>query len=74
MRAVGENKARGIKNAVLRSATENNVRVIVEYPIDRPLPATGTDLSRDEQRPFQVTRIQATPDGTINVYAREIMN
>ena len=74
VRAVGENKSRGIKNAVLRSAVENNVRVIVEYPTDRPLPAQGTDLNRDEQRPFLVTHVQTTPDGTLNVYAREIMN
>ena len=74
VRAVGENKSRGIKNAVLRSTAENNVRVIVEYPTDRPLPAQGTDLSRDEQHPFLITHIQATPDGTLNVYAREIMN
>ena len=52
VRAVGENKARGIKNAVLRSTAEENVRVIVEYPTDRPLPAQGTEISRDEQRPF----------------------
>ncbi len=74
VRAVGENKTRGIKNAVLRSAAEGNVRVIVEYPADRPLPAQGAELNRDEQKPFQVTHIQATPDGTLNVYAREIMN
>ena len=74
VRAVGENRARGIKNAVLRSNAEGNVRVIVEYPADRPLPAQGADLSRDEGRPFLITHIQATPDGTINVYAREVMN
>lgn len=74
VRAVGENKTRGIKNAVLRSAAENNVRIIVEYPSNRPLPAQGTEITRDEQRPFLITHIQATPDGTLNVYAREIMD
>ena len=64
MRAVGENKSLGIQNAVLRSNAENNVRVIVEYPADRPLPAQGTDIVRDEQRPFLITHIQATRDGT----------
>ncbi len=78
VRAFGENKARGIRNAVLRSAAEDRVRIIVEYPADRPLPAPGTDISRDEQRPFLITHIQAAPDAsgviTLNVYAREIMN
>ena len=74
VRAVGENKSRGIKNAVLRSTVEGNVRIIVEYPSDRPLPAQGTEITRDEQRPFQITHIQATPDGTLNVYAREIID
>ncbi len=73
VRAVGENKNLGIKNAVLRSNAENNVRIIVEYPADRPLPAQGSEINRDEQRPFLITRILATPDGTLNVYAREIM-
>ena len=73
VRAVGENKSRGIKNAVLRTNAESNVRIIVEYPSDRPLPAQGTEITRDEQRPFLITHIQATPDGTLNVYAREIM-
>ena len=74
VRAVGENKARGIKNAVLRSGADANVRIIVEYPSDQPLPAQGTDISRDDQHPYQITDLRVTPDGTLNVYAREIMN
>lgn len=72
VRAIGENKSKGIKNAVLRSAAENNVRIIVEYPSDHPLPTQGAEIIRDEQRPFLITHIQTTPDG-LNVYAKEIM-
>ena len=74
VRALGENKSRGIKNAVLRSGTDANVRVIVEYPSDLPLPAQGAEITRDEQHPYQITAMRVTNDGTLNVYAREIMN
>ncbi len=73
VRAVGENKSKGIKNAVLRSGVQNNVRVIVEYPADLPLPTEGSEVSRDETRPYQITDVRQTADGTtLNVYAREI--
>ena len=72
VRAVGENKAKGIKNAVLRSSAQSNVRVIVQYPAERSLPAEGSEISRDEQRPYQVTDVRQTSDGTLNVFAREI--
>ena len=73
VRAIGENKAKGIKNAVLRSSGANsNVRVIVEYPTDRPLPAEGSEINRDDQRPYQVMDVRQVADGTLNVFAREI--
>jgi hypothetical protein len=71
--AIGENRAQGIKNAVLRSGSDKKVRVIVEYPADRPLPAEGSDISRDEQHPFQIIDVRQVADGTLNVFAREIM-
>ena len=72
VRAVGENKTRGVKNAVLRSGSNSNVRVIVEYPTDRPLPAEGSEINRDEQRPYQIMDVRQVSDGTLNVFAREI--
>ena len=73
VRAVGENKNRGIKNAVLRSTgADANVRVIAEYPSDRPLPSEGAEISRDESRPYQIIDVQQTTDGTFNVFVREI--
>ncbi len=73
VRAVGENKTKGIKNAVLRSSgRDSNVRVIVEYPKDRALPTEGAEISRDESRPYQIMDVQQTSDGTFNVFAREI--
>lgn len=73
VRAVGENKLKGIKNAVLRSSgPDANVRIIVEYPGDRPLPTEGSEINRDEQRPYQIMDVRQVADGTLNVFAREI--
>jgi hypothetical protein len=73
VRAVGENKTTGIKNAVLRSSgADSNVRVIVAFPVDRSLPGEGAEISRDESRPYQIMDVQQTADGTFNVFAREI--
>ena len=73
VRAVGENRSKGIKNAVLRSTgSESNVRIIVEYPADRTLPGEGAEISRDESHPYQIMDVQQTSDGTFNVFAREI--
>ncbi len=73
VRAVGVNRARGIKNAVLRSNADSKVRVIVEYPETQNLPEEGTEFSRDEQRPYQIMDVREVADGTLNVYAREII-
>ncbi len=72
VRAVGENRLKGVKNAVLRSGGDSNVRLIVEYPADRTLPSEGSEISRDEQRPYQIMEVRRVADGTLNVYAREI--
>ena len=73
VRAVGENKAQGHQER--RAAflgRGRNVRVIVEYPSDRPLPAEGSEISRDDQRPYQIMDVRQVADGTLNVFAREI--
>ena len=72
VRAVGENKAKGIKNAVLRSSAQSNVRVIVQYPPENALPVEGSEISRDEEHPYQIIDVRQISDGTLNVFAREI--
>lgn len=72
VRAVGENRLKGVKNAVMRPSGGGNVRLIVEYPSDRAAPAEGQEVDRDEQRPYQITSVRQVADGTLNVYAREI--
>ena len=70
--AVGENRLKGVKNAVMRPSGGSNVRLIVEYPPDRAAPKEREEVSRDEQRPYQITSVRQVADGTLNVYAREI--
>ncbi len=73
VRAAGENKTEGIKRAVMRASSgDNKVRVLVDYPVDRALPAEGAEISRDEQRPYQIMDVRQVADGTLNVYVREI--
>ena len=73
VRAAGENKTEGTKLAVMRASSgDTKVRVLVNYPIDRSLPNEGAEITRDEQRPYQVMDVRQVADGTLNVYVREI--
>lgn len=66
--AIGENRA------ILRATgAENKARIIVEYPTGQRLPAEGAKVSRDELRPYQIMDVRQVADGTLNVYAREVI-
>lgn len=72
VRASGEN-ASGQKRAVLRGQRgQKNIRVIVDFPAGSAPPAEGETVSRDDQRPFQITSVEKDADGQINVYVREV--
>lgn len=65
--------ASGQNRAVLRGQRgQPNVRVIVDFPGGAAAPAEGEAVSRDAQRPFQITSVEEGPDGQINVYVREV--
>lgn len=70
--AAGQN-ASGQKRAVLRGKRgQQNIRVIVDFPAGAAPPAEGEAITRDDQRPFQITSVETGADGQINVYVREI--
>lgn len=70
--ASGEN-ASGQKRAILRSRRgQKNIRIIVDFPSGSTPPAEGQSVSRDDQRPFQITSVEKSADGQINVYVREV--
>jgi hypothetical protein len=74
--------ASGDNRAVLRSKggilnnlnplDKSAVRILVEFPAGYVPPAEGSNVSRDDQRPFEIRDIQRARDGTINVYVREV--
>ena len=72
VRVTGEDRMKGVKNAILRSSKDSNVRVIVQYPADHALPPEGAELIRDSQHPYQIMDVRRGDDGTLNVTAREI--
>jgi hypothetical protein len=66
--AAGENRA------VLRVPGADATRIIAEFPAGANAPGEGQTISRDENRPFQVTDIRRGADGQVNVYVREIIS
>ena len=65
--------AAGSDRAVLRSPRRaGNVRVIVQYPEGMSPPSDGSNVARDERRPFQVLDVRESTGGQINVYVREV--
>ncbi len=67
--------ASGTNRAVLRSnsgATGATTRVIVEYPAGSQPPTEGNQVSRGGERPFLITDVRKTADGTVNISVREI--
>ncbi len=47
-------------------------RVIATFPAVKSVPNVGTELARDDARPFQVTDIRRTTDGSLTVYVKEL--
>ncbi len=47
-------------------------RIIATFPAVKAVPAVGSELARDDARPFQVTDIRRTTDGSLTVYVKEL--
>ena len=47
-------------------------RIIATFPAVKAVPAVGTEIARDDARPFQVTDIRRTTDGSLTVYVKEL--
>ena len=60
-------------NAIgLGNAVQGQTRIIVEYPEGQTAPKVGAQISRDRDRPFQITAIRRDAKGQINVFVREV--
>ncbi len=67
--------AAGPNRAVLRTNVGNlasTTRVIVEYPSGSNPPKEGNRVNRGGNRPFLITDVRKTADGTVNITVREI--
>jgi hypothetical protein len=62
-----------LSDTVLHFGAGSPTRIIVEFPSGYTPPAAGSVISRDAQRPFEITEIRRQKDGQLNVFAREIM-
>jgi hypothetical protein len=51
----------------------SSTRIIVEFPAGYVPPRQGAEVSRDEQRPYEITEVRKQGDGQLNVFVREIM-
>ena len=67
---------RGENRAVLRPSVggkaAGSTRIIVEFPAGMAPPTDGSQIARNEQRPFLVTDVRRGTDGQVNIYVREI--
>ncbi len=70
VQAVAEDRA-----VLLLSGTKpgpKTTRVIATFPAVKAVPAVGSEIARDDLRPFQVTDIRRTTDGSLTVYVKEL--
>src|SRR5881394_3375494 len=51
----------------------SSTRIIVEFQAGYVPPRQGAEVSRDEQRPYEITEVRKQADGQLNVFVREIM-
>ena len=58
---------------VLHFGGGSSTRIIVEFPAGYVPPRQGTEVSRDESRPYEITEVRKQEDGQLNVFVREIM-
>lgn len=64
----------GLTDAMLKLAGgSKEVRIVVEFPSGYNPPTRGSTVTRDEQRPYEITEVRKQSDGQLNVFVREIM-
>ena len=62
---------KGLADSVLHFGSAP--RIIVDFPSGYTPPRQGAMITRDEQRPFEITDVRKRDDGQLNVFVREIM-
>jgi hypothetical protein len=62
-----------LTDKVLHFGGGSSTRIIVEFPAGYIPPRQGSEVSRDESRPYEITEVRRQEDGQLNVFVREIM-
>jgi len=62
-----------LTDKVLHFGGGSSTRIIVEFPSGYIPPRQGAEVTRDEQRPYEITEVRRQEDGQLNVFVREIM-
>ena len=62
-----------LTDKVLHFGGGSSTRIIVEFPAGYTPPQHGTEVTRDEMRPYEITEVRKQEDGQLNVFVREIM-
>jgi hypothetical protein len=62
-----------LTDKVLHFGGGSSTRIIVEFPAGYLPPRQGAEVTRDEQRPYEITELRKQEDGQLNVFVREIM-
>lgn len=62
-----------LTDKVLHFGGGSSTRIIVEFPAGYVPPRQGTEVTRDETRPYEITEVRKQGDGQLNVFVREIM-
>ena len=62
-----------LTDKVLHFGGGSSTRIIVEFPAGYVPPRQGAEVTRDEQRPYEITEVRRQEDGQLNVFVREIM-
>jgi hypothetical protein len=62
-----------LTDKVLHFGGGSSTRIIVEFPAGYVPPRQGAEVSRDEQRPYEITEVRRQEDGQLNVFVREII-
>jgi hypothetical protein len=62
-----------LTDRVLHFGGGSSTRIIVEFPAGYTPPRQGTEVVRDEMRPYEITEVRKQEDGQLNVFVREIM-
>jgi hypothetical protein len=62
-----------LTDKVLHFGGGSSTRIIVEFPAGYIPPPQGTEVTRDETRPYEITEVRKQRDGQLNVFVREII-